>query len=380
MTRLVLTTAGESHGKSVSAILSGVVAGLAVEPDAIHVQLLRRQGRYGRGGRMKIEKDRVLIESGVRRGLTLGSPLLLRVLNKDHRIDEAPAVTRPRPGHADLAGMMKFITRDAREILERSSARETVVRVAAGAVAALLLEEFGIQVRGFVRSLGPVHAADIPEAVEELVRQRDASPFYCPDPAATDAMKQAVDQARAAGDTVGGVMEVRAFGVPPGLGTNATLDGRLDSRLAGALMSIPAMKAVEIGLGLAAASLPGSQVHDPIRKGTGGRPRRERNHAGGIEGGMTNGEPVVVRVAMKPISTLLKGLGSLDVATGEETTAAVERSDITAVPAASVVGEAMVALVLADALLEKTGGDTVTEVRRNLEGHLLAVNRLFENG
>ncbi|MEN8148232.1 MAG: chorismate synthase [Planctomycetota bacterium] len=383
MGRLVLTTAGESHGASMTAILTGLPAGLAVDLDAVNAALARRQGGYGRGGRMKIETDEVVVEAGLRRGVTLGSPMLLRVVNRDHRIDDAPAVRRPRPGHVDLAGMMKFGTKDAREVLERSSARETVVRVAAGAVTSQLLAEFGVRVHGYLVSLGDIDAADIPDDPDDLVAARDASEFYCPDVSADDAMKAAVDDVRAAGDTLGGVFEVRAFGVPPGIGTNATFDGKLDARLAGALMSIPAMKGVEIGLGMPAARMRGSQVHDPIlppSSGGGGRPRRARNHAGGIEGGITNGEPVVVRVGMKPISTLMKGLPSVDVTTGEETTAATERSDYTAAPAASVVGEAMVALVLADALLTKTGGDTMVEARRNLEAHLAAVEDLFRAG
>jgi chorismate synthase len=371
-----LLTAGESHGVSISAILTGVPAGLRVDLDAVNVTLARRQGGYGRGGRMKIERDEVVVESGLRRGVTLGSPILLKVPNRDHRIDDAPAVKRPRPGHVDLAGMMKFGTKDAREVLERSSARETVIRVAAGAVAAQFLARFRVRTHGFVVSLGEVTAASVPEDPDALVAARDASPFFCPDPGAADAMKAAVDAARGDGDTLGGVFEVRAFGVPPGIGTNATFAERLDARLAGALMSIPAMKGVEIGLGFEAARRRGSGVHDPILRGE-GRPRRARNHAGGIEGGITNGEPVVVRTAMKPISTLMKGLPTVDVDTGEETTGATERSDITAVPAASVVGEAMVTLVLADALLAKTGGDTMVEVERNLAAHLKAVEDLF---
>ena len=376
MGRLELVTAGESHGASVTAVLTGVPAGLRLDLDAVDAMLARRQGGYGRGARMEIERDRVVVEAGLRRGVTLGSPLLLRVANRDHRIDDAPAVHRPRPGHADLAGMMKFGTLDARDVLERSSARETAARVAAGAVAVQLLAAFGVEVHGFVVSLGDVRATSVPEAPDALLAARDASAFFCPDPATTEPMTAAVDAARADGDTLGGVFEVRAFGVPPGLGTNATFAGRLDARLAGALMSIPAMKGVEIGLGMEAASRRGSDVHDPILPGE-GRPRRGSNHAGGIEGGITNGEPVVVRTAMKPISTLMRGLPTVDVETGEASTGATERSDITAVPAASVVGEAMVALVLAGALLEKTGGDTMEEVARNLDAHLRAVEALF---
>ena len=375
--RIRLHTAGESHGASVTAVLTGLPAGLAVDTDRLDAFLARRQGGYGRGGRMKIERDRAVIEAGIRRGVTLGSPVLLRIVNLDHRIDEAPAVTRPRPGHADLAGMMKFETLDARDVLERSSARETVARTAAGALAAQLLAEFGVSVTGYLVSLGSVEAGVAPEDTAELVRLRDESAFFCPDPTVTDAMIAAVDAAREAGDTLGGVFEVSARGVPPGLGTNATWDARLDSRLAAAMMSIPAMKAVEIGLGRAAAFLMGSEVHDPILPGPDGLPRRARNHAGGIEGGITNGEAVVVRTAMKPLSTLMKGMPTVDVKTGEVASGARERSDITAVPAASVVGEAMVALVLADALLMKTGGDSMGEVRRNLAAHRKAVAEMF---
>jgi chorismate synthase len=326
---------------------------------------------------MEIEKDAVRIEAGLRRGKTLGSPLMLRVENRDHRIDDAPPVTRPRPGHADLAGMMKFGTKDAREVLERSSARETVARVAAGAVCASFLEEMGVHVNGYTVALGRVRVPTVPEEEATLLAERDASPFYAPDAAVTQAMIREVDAAAAAGDTLGGVFEVRALGVPPGLGTNATWEGKLEARLAAALLSIPAIKGFEVGDGFAVAGGRGSDVHDHILPGD-GRPRRGGNRAGGIEGGMTNGEPLVVRAAMKPLSSLARGLPSVDVTTGETSRGARERSDVTAVPAASVVGEAMVAFVLADALLEKTGGDSLTEVRRNLEAHLRAVERLFE--
>lgn len=376
MSRLVLTTAGESHGPAVTAVLEGVPAGLRLDLEAVNAMLARRQGGYGRGGRMTIERDAVAVEAGLRRGTTLGSPLVLRVANRDHRIDTAPDVTRPRPGHADLAGMMKYATKDARNVLERSSARETVARVAAGAVAAQLLAAADVRVVGCLRSLGPIEAAALPDDAAERARRRDESPFFCPDAGLAERMKELVDRAKAEGETLGGVIEVVATGVPPGLGTNATWTGRLDARLAGALMSIPAMKGVEIGLGFASAAMPGSAVHDPIERGR-VRPRRTRNHAGGIEGGITNGEPVVVRIAMKPLSTLMKGLPTVDVATGETSTGATERSDVTAVPAASVVAEAMVALVLAGALLEKTGGDTMEEVLRNLRAHLESVDSLF---
>ncbi|MCU0727105.1 MAG: chorismate synthase [Planctomycetes bacterium] len=373
---LMLTTAGESHGVAMTAMLIGLPAGLVLDVGAIDAMLTRRQGGYGRGGRMTIEEDRVEVEAGLIRGKTLGSPLLLRVRNRDHRIDTAPEVTRPRPGHADLAGMMKYGTRDAREVLERASARETAARVAAGAVAAQFLLTFGVEVLGFVRALGPIRVGTVSEEPGELRRLRDASPFFSPDPAADEEMRAAVDAARAAGDTLGGVFEVRAFGVPPGLGTCASHDARLDARLAAAVMSIPAVKGVEIGLGFEAAARRGSEVHDPIVPGT-GRPRRASNRAGGIEGGITNGEPVIVRGAMKPLSTLMRGLPTVDARTGAVATGATERSDVTAVPAASVVGEAVVSLILADALLAKTGGDSLAEVRRNLEAHLRAAEALF---
>lgn len=377
MTRLSLQTAGESHGGCLVAILTGMPAGLELDPAWIDGYLARRQLGYGRGGRMRIESDRVEILSGVRGGLTIGSPVALRIANRDDTLDRLPPVTRPRPGHADLAGMLKLHTRDARDVLERASARETAIRVAGGAVAARLLDEFGIRVVGFLRSLDILQAMDVPTDLDELVARRDASPFLCPDPGVTDEMTAAVDAARDDGDTVGGVVEVRVRGLPPGLGGYATPEDRLDGRLAGALMRIQAMKGVEIGLGFAASRMRGSQVHDEIVRGPSGAITRSRNSAGGIEGGMTTGGEIVVRAAMKPISTLRRPLRSVDVATGESVEAAHERSDVCAAPAASVVAEAVVALVLADALLEKAGGDSLTEVRRNLDAYRIACGSLF---
>jgi chorismate synthase len=325
---------------------------------------------------MKIEQDRAEILAGVRGGRTIGSPVALRIANKDDSIDRLPAVTRPRPGHADLAGMLKYGTSDARDVLERASARETAARTAGGAVAALLLEALGVRVAGFLRSLGPIEAREIPAEWDALVRARDASPFLCPDASAQAAMTAEIDAARAAGDTVGGVLEVRASGMPPGCGGYATAEERLDGRLGAALLRIQAMKAVEIGDGFAAARARGSQVHDEIVR-EGAAVRRASNRSGGIEGGMTTGEDVVVRVAMKPLSTLMRPLRSVDVATGEASEAAAERSDVCAAPAASVVAEAVVALVLADALLEKTGGDSMDEVRRNLDAYRRACGGLL---
>lgn len=376
MSRLTITTAGESHGPALVAVLTGVPAGLPLTAAQIDAFLARRQLGYGRGARMKIETDRVEILAGLRLGRTIGSPVALRIANRDDSIDRLPVVTRPRPGHADLAGMLKYGTKDARDVLERASARETAARVAGGAVAWCILDALGVRVTGFLRSLGSVEAADIPDDHAEIARRRDESPVLCPDAGVTAAMIAEVDAAREAGDTLGGIVEVRARGLPPGVGGYATPEERLDGLLAGALMRIQAMKAVEVGDGFAAARLRGSQVHDEIVR-DGAALRRASNRSGGIEGGMTTGEDVVVRVAMKPLSTLRKALRSVDVATGDAVEATVERSDVCAAPAASVVAEAVVALVLADALLSKTGGDGMDEVRRNLKAYRAACGTLL---
>ncbi len=390
---LRLTTAGESHGPGLVAVLEGVPAGLPLAPEEIAADMARRQGGYGRGGRMKIERDAGEIMGGVRLGETLGGPIAIRIPNRDFRNWEAAmAVERPadpdaealrrvhlpRPGHADLVGMLKFDRADARDILERASARETAARVAAGAVARTLLGQFGIRIGSHVVRLGPVEAVvpdPLPEALNEAA---DASPVRCLDPAASEAMVAEIDAARRAGDSLGGVFEVVATGLPVGLGSYASWETRLDGRLAGALMSIPAMKGVEIGLGFEAARRRGSAVHDEIERDP-GRPlaggyRRRRNHAGGTEGGITTGEPLVARVAMKPLSTLRRPLDSVDVRTGKPAKAVRERSDVCAVPAAGVVGEAMVALVLADALLEKLGGDSVADLRAAWDAYLARIS------
>lgn len=386
---LRLTTAGESHGPGLVAILEGVPAGLPLAPEEVAADMARRQAGHGRGGRMKIERDAGEIVGGVRLGETLGGPIAIRIPNRDFRNWEAAmAVERPadpddeslrrvhlpRPGHADLVGMLKFDRADARDILERASARETAARVAAGAVARVLLGQFGIRIGSHVVRLGPVEAVPPDPLPEDLNEAADASPVRCLDPAASEAMVAEIDAARRAGDSLGGVFEVVATGLPVGLGSYASWETRLDGRLAGALMSIPAMKGVEIGLGFEAASRRGSAVHDeierdPRRQLTGGY-RRRRNHAGGTEGGITTGEPLVARVAMKPLSTLRRPLDSIDVRTGEPAKAVRERSDVCAVPAAGVVGEAMVALVLADALLEKLGGDSVGDLRAAWDAYL----------
>ena len=372
-------TAGESHGPQLSAIIEGLPAGIHIVVETVNHDLARRQQGYGRGDRMKIEKDTAQLMSGVRWGVTIGSPVTLVVQNRDwgnwsekmsplpeHR-DESIAVTRPRPGHADLTGVMKYNLDDARNVLERSSARETAVRVAVGAVAKALLAEFGIKVGGFVSELGGISAVTPQEALENLWQRAGMSETFCCDPIAEVEMKRAVDAAKSGGDTLGGVVEVQVIGVPPGLGSYVQWDRKLDARLAMALMSIQAIKGVEVGIGFDAAGRPGSRVHDEIFYQDGYR--RHSNNAGGIEGGMSNGEPIVVRAAMKPIPTLYSPLRSVDMRTHEPFVATVERSDTCAVPAALVVAEAVVAIEIASAFLDKFGGDSIVEIRRNLEGY-----------
>ncbi len=372
-------TAGESHGPQLSAIIEGIPAGIHVSVETLNHDLARRQQGYGRGDRMKIEKDTVQLLSGVRWGETIGSPLTLVVKNRDWENwsekmsslpeyrDDSIAVTRPRPGHADLSGVMKYNLNDARNVLERSSARETAIRVAVGGVAKALLAEFDIRVGGFVTELGGVCADTPQEPLETLWQRAATSETFCCDPAAEADMKRAIDAAKSGGDTLGGVVEVQVIGVPPGLGSYVQWDRKLDARLAMALMSIQAIKGVEVGIGFDAARRPGSRVHDEIFYQDGYR--RNSNNAGGIEGGMSNGEPIVVRAAMKPIPTLYSPLRSVDMRTHEPFEATVERSDTCAVPAALVVAEAVVAIEIANALLEKFGGDSIVEIRRNLEGY-----------
>lgn len=381
-------TAGESHGPQLTAIVEGMPAGVPMSADFINRQLFRRQQGYGRGGRMKIESDTVEILSGVRWGATIGSPVTLVVQNRDwpnwqekmsplpEFRDDASAVTRPRPGHADLSGVLKYGHQDARNVLERSSARETAVRVAVGAVAKQFLAEFGIHVGGYVIGIGSVTAAAPELSFEECWRLAGNSELFCCNELAEAAMKAAIDAAKAEGDTLGGVVEVQVVGCPPGLGGYAQWDRKLDARLAMALMSIQAIKGVEVGIGFEAARRPGSQVHDEIfrdgarlERGANSAYYRPTNNAGGIEGGMSNGEPIVLRAAMKPIPTLYKPLRSVDMRSHEPFEAAVERSDTCAVPAALVVAEAVVALEIANAFLEKFGGDSLTEIRRNYAGY-----------
>jgi chorismate synthase len=379
------TTAGESHGRGLVAILEGIPAGLPVSAERVDAELKRRQGGYGRGARMKIESDRIEWLAGVRAGETLGSPIAVLIWNRDweHWQDvmapeaDSPGggserrrqVTRPRPGHADLAGSLKYDRTDARDILERASARETVARVACGAICKILLGEFGIEIGSHVVELGGVTAKAISLLPSPLNAVADESPVRCLDREAEREMVARIDAAKAAGDTLGGIVEVVGLGVPVGLGSHVSWDTKLDGRLAQALMSIPAVKGVEVGLGFEAARRKGSEVHDEILPGF----ARATNRAGGTEGGMTTGEPLALRVAMKPISTLMSPLKTVDLKTGAPAQAQSERSDVTAVPAMGVIAEAMMAIVLTEALLEKFGGDALSELKRNVDGYLAQV-------
>ncbi len=373
-------TAGESHGPALTIIVEGVPAGLSISEDYIATQLARRQRGYGRGGRMKIERDRAQILSGVRHGYTLGSPIGMLIENMDfanwtnqmanHPVDEEiKRVTRLRPGHADQPGVMKYGHHDVRNILERASARETASRVAAGAIARRFLEEFGIRFHSHVISIGNVEVSS-PQTIDW--EQVEESPVRCADPEAAKEMMALIDRAKEAGDTAGGVFEVIAEGVPVGLGSHVHWDRKLDGQIAQLMMSINAVKGVEIGRGFANTRLPGSKVHDVIKfSSSEAMPfSHQSNRHGGIEGGMSSGKPIVVHVAVKPISTLEKPLPSVDIDTGERVQAHYERSDVCQVPPACVIGEACLALVLANAFMEKFGGDHVEETRRNYRGFL----------
>jgi chorismate synthase len=383
---LRVLTAGESHGPALVAILEGMPAGVPIDRDAIAAQMRRRQGGYGRGRRMAIETDLVEILSGVREGRTLGTPVALLIRNRDWAnwqhtmaVDAVPppdatgahrgAVTRPRPGHADLAGAVKYRHDDLRNVLERASARETAARVAVGSIARQLLKHLGVDLVAHVTAIGDARMTRPAALPFEAAEHAEESPVRCADPAAEAAMILAIDAAKAAGNTLGGTFEVIARGVPPGLGSHVQWDRRLDGRLAQAIISIPAVKAVEIGAGVAGAFAKGSEVHDEIVRAADPKDSltglsRPTNRAGGIEGGVSNGEEIRVTGYMKPIATLMAPLRSVDLATGEAAAAAIERSDTCAVPAAAVIGEAVVALVLADAFLEKFGGDSLTDIER----------------
>jgi chorismate synthase len=389
-------SAGESHGQALVVTVDGMPAGLELDIDALNEQLRRRQGGYGRGRRMAIESDRAEVLAGVRRGRTTGAPIALLIRNRDwvnwqqtmHVERELPEdatgarradVTRPRPGHADLAGAIKYGHEDIRDVLERASARETAARVAAGSLARQLLRRFGIRIASHVSVIGDVRLpADRAVSFAEAAAISDDAPLRCADPTLQQRMMAAIDKARDAGDTLGGAFEIIATGVPPGLGSYVQWDRKLDGRLGQALMCIHAIKAVGIGIGPDAAIRPGSRVHDEILPpGDAGLPVRPTNNAGGLEGGVTNGEDVRVTGFMKPISTLMKPLRSVDLTTMAESPAAIERSDVCAVPAAAVVGEAMVSFVLADAFLEKFGGDSIDEIERHYEVTAEQVRRRF---
>ena len=387
MPTLTYRTAGESHGPALIALVDGLPAGVPVDKEFIDGELRRRQGGYGRGGRQKIETDAATFLTGVRLGKTIGAPVVMQVPNKDSRLDDlqrTPPLHRPRPGHADLAGSVKWLTTDCRETLERASARETAARVAAGALSRCLLREFGVEVFGFVRTVGEATSgfAVTEDNWREMRERRDADDLYCPDPDASAAMREFINQQKMAKDTAGGVVECHAFGCPVGLGSSMNWFDKLDSRIGGAVMGIQAFKGVEVGLGFETARRPGSRVHDEIGYDESRRDRpslgftRPTNNAGGLEGGMTNGSPVVVRGAMKPISTLGKPLQSIDLQTKKASEAGWERSDVSAISAASVVMENVVAFELAVALREKFGGDSLGEMRRNYDAFLDAARRL----
>lgn len=361
-------TAGESHGKALVALVDGFPAGVAIDAGIIDAELRRRQGGYGRGGRQRIETDRVDILSGVWHGQSIGSPIALQVVNRDYKLEALGDLPRPRPGHGDLTGAVKYLG-SIRGILERASARETTVRVAAGALARQLLSAFGVEVLGYVVELGGVAIAPLPGSLAEQRARRDQSEIYALDPAQDDQIKQLIDRTGKDGDTLGGIVEVRVEGLPFGLGTHAQWDRKLDGRIAQAVMAVQAIKGVEIGLGFEAARRPGSQVHDPIHYDDSQRDTpnlgftRPTNNAGGLEAGMTNGQPLIVRAAKKPISTLRKPLDSINLDTKQPEAASYERSDVCAVPAASVIVENVVGFEVATALTEKFGHDSLTEMQ-----------------
>lgn len=382
------TTAGESHGKALVAIVEGLPAGLEIKIEKINHELWRRQQGYGRGGRQKIERDEIQFLSGVRHGKALGSPVALVIENRDfvhwqdimssEKLENEPKnprlVKRPRPGHADLAGGLKFAARDLRDVLERASARETAARVACGAIAKQLLENFGVEIKSHVIKLGSVPEKPLQKTFDEISAIDENSALRCADEEIEKQMIDLIDRAKTDGDTLGGIYEVVAKNVAVGLGSHVSWSEKLDGRIAQAFMSIQATKAVEIGSGVENASLPGSKVHDEITFANDSF-KRTSNRAGGLEGGITNGEELRVRGYLKPISTLKKPLRSVDIDTKQEDLAAFERSDVTAVPAAGVIGEAMLAIVLANAMREKFGGDSLTEMKMNFDNYLKALRK-----
>ena len=368
-------TSGESHGKCLLTIVDGMPAGLSVDKKAVDNELARRMFGYGRGKRMNIEQDSVEILSGLRKGKTIGSPVAMMIENRDHSIDRMPAVPEPRPGHADLAGALKYGFDDVRNVLERASARETAARVATGALSKILLEEFGIRITSHVIAVGSIRSKAKGLGFNQIITMSEKSPLRCADPSACVLMRKEIDRAIKEGDTLGGIFEVIIKGAPAGLGNYTQWDKRLDGLLAGAIMSIQAIKGVSFGTGFESAALKGSMVHDEIfydrKKGY----FRGSNNAGGIEGGVSNGEDIIIRAAMKPISTLMRPLSSVNIKTKKRVKAAVERSDTCAVPAAGVVAENVAAIEIANALIEKFGGDSVIEMRRNFKGYLSQIKR-----
>jgi len=369
---LTYRTAGESHGKGILALVDGYPAGAVIDIERIDHELRRRQGGYGRGGRQAIETDRAEVLTGIWQGRSIGSPIALWVVNRDYRLETLEDLSRPRPGHGDLSGSIKYLG-SIRGILERASARETAGRVAAGALASGLLAQLDIRVVGYVVSIGEIEVSPIDAPYEELVERRDRSELYTLRPEDDQALKDRIDRCREEGDTLGGVVEVRVEGVPFGLGTHAQWDQKLDGRLARAAMAVQAIKGVEIGAGFEAAKLPGSEVHDAIQFDAAKREEstlgyvRPTNRAGGLEAGMTNGQPIIVRAAMKPIATLRKALESIDRETKEPQEASYERSDVCAVSATSVVMENIVAFEIATALIEKFGGDSLEEIAARIK-------------
>lgn len=368
-------TAGESHGEALVAILDGMPAGLKIDPVFIDKDLARRMVGYGRGGRMKIENDKAHILSGIRRNVTTGAPISVLIKNRDFSIDRLPSVTKARPGHADLAGALKFCEKDIRNILERASARETASRVALGALAKTLLREFGIDILSHTLSIGKIYARTENLSFEKIRKLAEYSDLRCADKVRASLMKTEIDRARKSGDTLGGVSEIIIKGVPPGLGSLSQWDRRLDANLARCLMSIPAVKGVSLGGGFNLASMKGSEAHDVISYSRIKGFYRATNNAGGLEGGITNGEHIILGVAMKPISTLGRPLDSVDIKTKKKIKAQVERADVCAVASCGVVAEAVSALGIADAMFEKFGGDSLGEMKRNFKGYIEQIRR-----
>ncbi len=368
-------TGGESHGKCMLAILDGVPAGLSVDTASIDHELSRRMFGYGRGKRMALESDKVEILSGLRKGMSIGSPISIEIKNVDNSIDKLPVVLEPRPGHADLPGVIKYALSDVRDVLERASARETVARVSVGAICKLFLAEFGIKITSHVTAIGSIESGVKGLGFNQLITMSDASPVRCADPKASALMCKEISRSMESGDSLGGVFEVVIIGVPPGIGSYTQWDRKIDALLAAGMMSIQAIKGVSFGLGFEGARRKGSSVHDEIfydkKKGF----YRETNNAGGIEGGMTNGEDIIIRSAMKPIATLRKPLASVNIRTKKPIRATVERSDVCAVPAAAAIGESVAAFEIANAFMEKFGCDSMREIRRNYEGYMEQVKK-----